>query len=72
MYCDLGGHSCGDAQQLVVADRDYVVRVPAHSPYLVATKGYIDDRAQLLRVAHGGDAARGLCNPRRGAWASQT
>ncbi len=67
MYCDLGGHSCGDAQQLLVGrGKDVVGVASCSSDVVVAGWGDVDDCAQGLRVAHGGNAAPWLLQPAEG------
>jgi hypothetical protein len=60
---DLGHLAAGDAQQLVVARREDVVRVPAGGPDdVVLRQADVDDGAQRFGMPDGGDAAHGFCN----------
>ena len=57
----LGGLTCSDAQQIVVARREDAVRVTAGGPHdVVVQECDVDDGAQWLRMTDGGNAACGL------------
>ena len=64
---DLCCFSGGDAQQLVVARREHVVRVTTCGPHhVVLGESDVDNGAQRLRVTYWRNTPCGFRNPRRG------
>lgn len=64
----LGRSPAGDADELIEGRREEVVRMATRRPHLVVMPEIdVDDRPDRRRVAKGSDAARGSCNPSRGA-----